>query len=455
MAYPASLDNVVAPIDGVTPINDASVASVFNAVNAIEAALGLNPQGTLSDLTTRVNTILGQAGGLNATGGSLNGVTIGAVTPGIGNFTSLTSTSGSINSIIGANSPQPATFTTADATELDISGGVVSIFSGLVPVNQISGQGGISINGRPRIGDFGNGLVLGEPGTASSPVIQILPSPANLIQTAVTAASNPETTPPTVNNILDDGSGNVAIKGVLYLGTIGNQKNLFSASQPSGILTTNLSGSTYIWPSGGLSNTQSVPIGGVVLVGNPTNNQLLWATLPSFIQTVLWQKYVIQITGANGSQPGSGYVTIYYPNGTNNKANPIPLTGTGSQQIILFSYTAGMIIEGVKIAVLSTVEPVTGIPDTAVSGANVSGGPGTITSSVGPQGGTVDKYASAYAVSTAPASGNFQVSQDFFGEDPSLVASISFNLASSNSSYPLSNLNGGQFHIWVKTETTI
>lgn len=468
MAFPNSLDNLVAPIDGVTPLNSASVSGVFNAVNVVEAVLGLNPQGLLVDVATRIGTVIGSAGGLDATSGTLSNITI--VSGGADFTTSFVANPSSLGSldnvIIGANIPQAVTCTTLNATQyVEITNGLVVVFSGTTPVNGVSlsgsvSHGGISIDGRPRIGAFGNGLVIGEltgkSGAGVNGAYPVLQIGSGLIQTGTVAANAALTASPSVSNVLDDTTGQMSVAKTLYFGNIGNQTNLFSAA--SGNFTTKMNGNTYVWPvSGqGIANPQPVPIGGVVLVGTPNTNQLVWATLPSFIQTVLWQKYIIQITGSNGLQPGSGYVTIYYPNGTNNKANPVPLTGTGSQtNLPLFSYSAGIITEGVKIAVLSAIEAVTGLADAAVSGANVSGGPGTITCSVGPNPGTVDKYASAYPVSTTPSSGNFQVSQDFFGEDPATVTEVVFTLGSSNFSYPLSNLNGGQFHIWVKTETTI
>lgn len=453
MAYPNSIDSLIPLVDGQTPVSSAPTNQILNAVLAVENTLGLNPQGNLATVAERLATVIGVGGGLDVTSGTLQGVTIGLsnfTDNSIGYFNSLSSNGGSLNGIIGANTPQDATFSTANITtgQLNLNNGVFIIFTGTsIPVNGLSGSGGILLNNKVRFGEFGNGLVMGEVGTPGGVVLQVK---SGIVQTALAGTSL--TTPPAQSNILDDSTGQMAVLKNLYFGALGNQTNAFFSSPTS--FTTKINGNTYLWPTSSNSfiAPQPIPVGGVVLVGNPANNQLSWSTISSYVQTALWQKYIIQITGANGLQPGNGYVTIYYPNGTNNKSNPVQLTGTGSQQISLFSYASGMIIEGVKIAVLSSIEPITGDADSGVSGTN---SPGTISCSVGPLSGTVDKYASFFPVSTSPALGNFQVSHDFFGEDPGVVSSVAVNISSSNSGYSLSNLNAGQFHIWVKTEITI
>ncbi len=86
----------------------------------------------------------------------------------------------------------------------------VLMFTGGSAVNGNGGSAGISIQGRPRIGDWGQWLTIGEPnGTNNGNIIQITSSGI------FTGHSSGITTSPSIRNTLDDGSGNMSIAGYL------------------------------------------------------------------------------------------------------------------------------------------------------------------------------------------------------------------------------------------------
>lgn len=86
----------------------------------------------------------------------------------------------------------------------------VLMFTGGSAVNGNGGDAGISIQGRPRIGDWGQWLTIGEPnGTYNGNIIQITSSGI------FTGHSSGITTSPSIRNTLDDGSGNMSIAGYL------------------------------------------------------------------------------------------------------------------------------------------------------------------------------------------------------------------------------------------------
>ncbi|HZS39026.1 MAG TPA: hypothetical protein VFF06_19480 [Polyangia bacterium] len=76
------------------------------------------------------------------------------------------------------------------------------LFSGTTAVNGGAGAGGVSFSGRPRMGDWGQWLTVGEPNGGI--IIQV--------STKVATGSSPSlTAAPTLRNVLDDGSGNVGL----------------------------------------------------------------------------------------------------------------------------------------------------------------------------------------------------------------------------------------------------
>ena len=82
----------------------------------------------------------------------------------------------------------------------------ILMFTGGTAVNGNSGQGGISIEGRPRIGDWGEWLTIGEPnGTNGGNVIQITGSGI------FTGYSSGITNSVSVRNTLDNGSGSMTV----------------------------------------------------------------------------------------------------------------------------------------------------------------------------------------------------------------------------------------------------
>lgn len=91
--------------------------------------------------------------------------------------------------------------------------GSLVLFGGTTAVNGQSSSGGLSIWGRPRMGDWGNWLVLGEP--TGGMVLQITSGTiATAYATGLTSALTP-------HNTLDDGAGNMTVIGRI-LGRGGN-----------------------------------------------------------------------------------------------------------------------------------------------------------------------------------------------------------------------------------------
>jgi len=95
-------------IGGTTP-----AAGAFTNVTA-SGTLGVTGASTFTGAIAANGGITGQviSSNVSITGGSINGTTIGATTPSTGAFTSLTSTSGSLNGAIGGTTPAAGAFTT-------------------------------------------------------------------------------------------------------------------------------------------------------------------------------------------------------------------------------------------------------------------------------------------------------------------------------------------------------
>ena len=103
-----------------------------------------------------------------------------------------------------------------------LNGGYVSayneqvlMFTGSASVNGNGGDAGISIQGRPRIGDWGQWLTIGEPnGTNSGYIIQIVGGGSGSGFGIRTGTSTGITAAPTIRNTLDDGTGAQTIAGL-------------------------------------------------------------------------------------------------------------------------------------------------------------------------------------------------------------------------------------------------
>ncbi len=115
-----------------------------------------------------------------------------------------------------------------------IGGGSPTLFSGTTAINGGNQASGISMAGRPRIGDWGYYLTIGEPnGTSGGNIIQVSNTGVH------TGTSTGIAVAPTLRNTLDDGSGNMTVTGHV------------SAPVLSGNLTVYTSGSgTYTVPAG-------------------------------------------------------------------------------------------------------------------------------------------------------------------------------------------------------------
>jgi hypothetical protein len=81
------------------------------------------------------------------------------------------------------------------------------MFGGQTSVSGVSGAGGMSFWGRPRIGDFGQWLQIGEITTPGDPILQITGSQVltSVIATSTLGGAD------TVHNVLDNGNGYVGI----------------------------------------------------------------------------------------------------------------------------------------------------------------------------------------------------------------------------------------------------
>ena len=86
-------------------------------------------------------------------------------------------------------------------------GGTAVMFGGQTPVSGVGGAGGMSFWGRPRIGDFGQWLQIGEITTPGDPILQITGSQVltSVITTSTLGGGD------TVHNVLDNGNGYVGI----------------------------------------------------------------------------------------------------------------------------------------------------------------------------------------------------------------------------------------------------
>ena len=102
------------------------------------------------------------------------------------------------------------------------TGGGSLIFSGSA-VNGGAVAGGASFYGRPRIGDWGNWLTLGEPnGTNGGMVLQITGT------TIVTGTSSALGAGLTTRNTLDNGSGSMNVAGMITVGNVGWNEGSYS-----------------------------------------------------------------------------------------------------------------------------------------------------------------------------------------------------------------------------------
>ena len=104
-------------IDGATIGSTTPSSGVFTSGSA--QTFNISVGGTLNGVTltnATGNFASVTISSVTINGGTLNNVSIGAVTPGSGAFTSLSSTSGSVNATIGAVTRNPGSFTTLSST---------------------------------------------------------------------------------------------------------------------------------------------------------------------------------------------------------------------------------------------------------------------------------------------------------------------------------------------------
>ena len=205
----------------------------------------------------------------------------------------------------------------------------ILMFTGTSAVNGNGGAGGMSIQGRPRIGDWGEWLTIGEPnGTNNGNIIQI--SSGGIF----TGHSSGIATAPTIRNTLDDGNGNVKLSEILSVNTI----NAFSGSTVTVADELMLSSIGLISGSSALTINGNLTVKGQVLSNYFTvvynglnNNTAIYLAAGTYIATS-------NLTFNNYGN--SGEAVLYYGTGTSSGSLQ-PIIGVNLQFAVYAIETAG------------------------------------------------------------------------------------------------------------------
>src|SRR4030065_2005285 len=80
MSYPASIDNFTAKVDDVDDVMAQDVNEMQTAIKAIETELGTDPAGSVTDVKTRLSTVISDAGYLKFQAQTNLTISSGAIT---------------------------------------------------------------------------------------------------------------------------------------------------------------------------------------------------------------------------------------------------------------------------------------------------------------------------------------------------------------------------------------